>query len=110
MWRRCRPRSGRPDPCSIHFNFKSAHGRMPAARAKVVQMPFQIVELALDSNDNVVERKVVPYPYQTREEAVDTIESVVTRFAEAGYEPEGDFWWAIAGDGETRIRFIIEGV
>ena len=73
-------------------------------------MPFQIVELALDSNDNVVERKVVPYPYQTREEAVDTIESVVTRFAEAGYEPEGDFWWAMAGDGETRIRLIIEGV
>jgi len=56
-------------------------------------MPFQIVELDLDSNDNVVERKVVPYPYQTREEAVDTIESVVTRFAEAGYEPGGDFWW-----------------
>jgi hypothetical protein len=72
-------------------------------------MPFQIVELALDSNDNVVERRVVPYPYQTREEAVDTIESVVTRFAEAGYEPEGDFWWAIGGDGETRVRFIIEG-
>ena len=46
---------------------------MPAARAEAVQMPFQIVELALDSNDNVVERRVVPYPYQTREEAVDTI-------------------------------------
>jgi hypothetical protein len=23
---------------------------------------------------------------------------------------EGDFWWAVAGDGETRIRFIIEDV
>ena len=64
---------------------------MPPARAEAVQMPFQIVELALDSNDNVVERRVVPYPYQTREEAVDTIESVVTRFAEAGYEPEECF-------------------
>jgi hypothetical protein len=43
-------------------------------------MAFQIVELALDANDEVVERKVVPYPYQSRQEAVDTIESVVARY------------------------------
>jgi hypothetical protein len=71
-------------------------------------MAFQVIELTLDADDNVIERRVVPYPYQTRAEAVDTIESVIMRFAEAGYEPECDFWWAIAGKGKTRARFIIE--
>lgn len=73
-------------------------------------MAFQVIELTLDADDNVIERRAVPYPYPTRGEAVDTIESVITRFAEAGYEPEGDFWWAMAGNGKTRVRFIIEGV
>jgi hypothetical protein len=73
-------------------------------------MPFQIVELALDADDKVIERRVVPFPYQTRREAVTAIECIVSTFGEAGYEPEGDFWWAIAGNGETRVRFIIEGV
>jgi hypothetical protein len=73
-------------------------------------MAFQVVELTLDADDKVIERRAVPYPYQTRAEAVDTIESVMTRFAEAGYEPEGDFWWAINGNGKTRVRFIIEHV
>lgn len=71
-------------------------------------MAFQVVELMLDEDDNVIDRCAVPYPYPTRGEAVDTIESVITRFAEAGYEPEGDFWWAKAGNGKTRVRFIIE--
>jgi hypothetical protein len=73
-------------------------------------MVFQVIELTLDENDSVIERRAVPYPYPTRGEAVDTIESVITRFAEAGYEPEGDFWWAMAANGKTRVRFIIEGV
>jgi hypothetical protein len=75
-------------------------------------MAYQVIELTLDENDNVVERRAVPYPYPypTRGEAVDTIESVITRFVDAGYEPEGDFWWAMAGNGKTRVRFIIEGV
>ena len=73
-------------------------------------MAFQVVELILDADDSVIERRVVPYPYQTRAEAVDTIESVIMRFAEAGYEPEGDFWWGINGNGKTRVRFIIEHV
>jgi hypothetical protein len=72
-------------------------------------MAFQIVELTLDADDAVVERRVVPYPYPSREEAVDTIESVIERFAEAGYESEGDFWWALAAN-KTRVRFIIEVV
>lgn len=58
----------------------------------------------------MVDRRVVPYPYQVREEAVGTIESVLMRFAEAGFEPEGDFWWAIPPDGNTRIRFVIESL
>jgi hypothetical protein len=37
---------------------------------------FQIVQLTLDADDNVIERRVVPYPYPTREEAVTAIERV----------------------------------
>jgi hypothetical protein len=54
-------------------------------------MAFQIVELTLDADDNVIERRVVPYPYQTREETVDTIESVISRFAASGYELKAIF-------------------
>jgi len=73
-------------------------------------MAFQVVELTVDEDGHVVERRAVPYPYPTRGEAVDTIESIITRSAEGGYEPEGDFWWAMDGNGKTRVRFIIEGV
>jgi hypothetical protein len=74
----------------------------------MLKLAVQIVELTLDANDNVIDRRVVPYSYQTRKDAVDTIESVIARFCEFGYEPEGDLWWAVTGDGKTRVRFIIE--
>jgi hypothetical protein len=70
---------------------------------------FQIVELTLDADDNVIQRRVVPFPYPIRQEAVTAIERIVSTFAEAGYEPAQKFWWAIADDGD-RTRFIIEGV
>ena len=73
-------------------------------------MAFQIVELTLEADDKVIKRRFVPHPYPTRQEAVTAIECIVSTFGEAGYEPEGDFWWATAGNGETRVRFIIEGV
>jgi hypothetical protein len=76
--------------------------------AEVVAVAFQIVELT--PRIGRIERRVVPYPYATHQEAVTAIECIVSTFGEAGYEPEGDFWWATAGNGETRVRFIIEGV
>jgi hypothetical protein len=82
---------------------------LPCGAAEVVAVAFQIVELTLDADDNVIERRVVPYPYPTREEAITAIECIVSTFAEAGYEPAQTFWWAVAGDGD-RTRFIIEGV
>ena len=54
---------------------------------------FQVVELAIDANDQVIDRKAIPYPYPTHKDAVDTIESLATKFAEFGYETDGDFWW-----------------
>ena len=39
--------------------------------------------LALDANDNLIERKVVPYPYQTRQEAMATAESIAAKYAGA---------------------------
>ena len=53
---------------------------------------FQVVELAIDANDQVIDRKAIPYPYPTHKDAVDTIESLATKFAEFGYETKGDFW------------------
>jgi hypothetical protein len=76
--------------------------------AEVVAVAFQIVELT--PRIGRIERRVVPYPYATHQEAVTAIECIVSTFGEAGYEPEGDFWRATAGNGETRVRFIIEGV
>jgi hypothetical protein len=82
---------------------------LPCDAAEIVGVAFQIVELALDADDNVIERRVVPYPYPTRQEAVTAIECIVSTFAEAGYEPAQKFWWAVADDGH-RTRFIIEGI
>ena len=71
-------------------------------------MAFQVVELTLDADQNVVDRGVIPYPYPTRKEAVDAIESVVTNFPQTGYQSENDSWWAIPRDGTTHIKFAIE--
>jgi hypothetical protein len=40
-------------------------------------MAFQIVELAVDAGDNVIDRKVVPHPFATRTEAATQIENVI---------------------------------
>jgi hypothetical protein len=71
---------------------------------------FQVVELVFDADENVIDRRVIPYPYPTRKEAVGIIESFAKGFASSGYEPKGDFWWGIARDDKTRVRFIIERV
>ena len=54
-------------------------------------MAFQVVELTLDADDNVIERSVVPYPYQTRAEAVDTIESVIMKICGSRLRARGGF-------------------
>ena len=41
----------------------------------MLKMAFQVVELTLDADQNVVDRRVIPYPYPTRKDAVDAIES-----------------------------------
>jgi hypothetical protein len=58
-------------------------------------MAFQVVELTLDADQNVVDRRVIPYPYPTHKDAVDAIESVVISFPQSGYQPENDSWWAL---------------
>ena len=76
----------------------------------MLKMAFQVVELTLDADKNVVDRRVIPYPYPTRKDAVDVIESVVTNFPQSGYQSESDSWWALTRDGTTRIRFAIESI
>ena len=67
---------------------------------------FQVVEFALDADDNVIDRKVVPYPYPTRQEAAYTIQTFVRSFADL--VPGWRFLVGNFGDGKTRVRFIIE--
>ena len=74
------------------------------------QMPFQVVELRLDAEDQVLDRRAIPYPYPQRLDAVDTIEKLIARLNKAHYEAERDFWSAVAKDGKTRLKFVIEGV
>ena len=75
--------------------------------AFIVTMAFQVVELTLDADQNVLDRKVIPYPYPTRKDAIDAIEGVITNFPQSGYQSENDSWWALTRDGTTRIRFAI---
>ena len=75
----------------------------------MLKMAFQVVELTLDADQNVIDRKVIPYPYPTRRDAVDAIEGVVTSFPQSGYQSENDRWWALTRNG-SRIRFVIESV
>ena len=77
--------------------------------ALMLQMAFQVVELTLDADQNVLDRKVIPYPYPTRKDGIDAIESVVTSFPRS-YQPENDSWWALTRDGTSRIRLTIEPV
>ena len=76
----------------------------------MVRKAFQVVVLAIDANDQVIDRKAIPYPYPNHKDAVDTIESLATKFAEFGYETKGDFWLGLAADGKSKVRFIIEPV
>ena len=78
--------------------------------ALMLKMAFQVVELTLDADQNVVDRRVIPYPYPTRKDAVDAIESLVTSFPQSGYQPDTDSWWVLARDGTRRISFAIETV
>ena len=60
--------------------------------------------------DQVVDRRAIPYPYPQRLDAVDTIKKLIARLDKAHYEAERDFWSAVAKDGKTRLKFVIEGV
>jgi hypothetical protein len=73
-------------------------------------MPYQVVELRLDAEDKVIDRRAIPYPYPQRLDAVETIEKLIARLKKAHYEAERDDWSALAKDGKTRVKFIIEGV
>jgi hypothetical protein len=82
----------------------------PSGLPESSEMPFQVVELRLDADDKVIDRRAIPYPYPQRLDAVETIEKLITRLQKAHYQAERDYWSAIARDGKTRIKFIIEGV
>jgi len=85
----------------------SVEGRLCQSKgtglALMSRMAFQVVELTLDAEENVIDRRVIPYPYPTRKDAVDAIESVVTSFPQSGYQSDNDSWWALTRDGTTRI-------
>ena len=66
-------------------------------------MPFQVVELWLDADDQVID-------YPQRLDAVETIDKLIARLKKVHYRAERDFGSAVAEDGKTRIKFIIEGV
>jgi len=72
-------------------------------------MSFQILELALDAGDNIIERRVFPCPFLSRREAFASATSIATRYPEAGYDPANDYWCARDGSGE-RIRVTVEEV
>ena len=56
---------------------------------------FQVVELELDAQGNVLDRKVVPYPYQNLQEAAASAKSIAADYPEARYDPAKNDWCAI---------------
>ena len=93
-----------PAQVSIDFTTRTISGSLDQRNAPktsplysrcrdgVSSMSFQIVALALDANDNLIERKVVPYPYQTRQEAMATAESIAAKYAGARIAILCDGW------------------
>ena len=48
--------------------------------ALMFKMAFQVVELTVDADHNVIDRKVIPHRHMTRKEAVDAIKDWVPGF------------------------------
>jgi len=69
-------------------------------------VPFQIVEFALDTRDNVIERKVIAPSFKTRDEAITHVKNIISKFEKSGYQPKHDSWWARAADGETFSKVL----
>jgi hypothetical protein len=70
-------------------------------------MPFQIVELELDDQENVVRRMSLPHPCATREEAELKTESAARSLHQAGYNAAQRCWWARDMNGQN-YRFVVE--
>jgi hypothetical protein len=70
---------------------------------------FQVVELELDDQGNVLDRKVVPYPYQSLQDAAACAKSVAARYPEARYNPANNDWCAIGSRG-VPVRVVIEEI
>ena len=45
------------------------------------KMAFQVVELTIDANNNIIDRRVSPPRYTKHREALAAIESIVATFA-----------------------------
>ena len=43
----------------------------------MIKTAFQVVELTLDTDDNVIDRRAIPYPYPTHKDAVDTMMQLI---------------------------------
>lgn len=74
------------------------------------KMAFQVVELTIDADNNIIDRKVSPHRYTMHRDAVAAIESVVAAFPSHGHHENGNFWWVVTEDGKTQVRFIVESV
>jgi hypothetical protein len=70
---------------------------------------FQVVELELDADGNVIDRKVVPYPYQSRQDAAASAKSIAEGYPEARYDPANNGWCAVDGQG-LPVRVAIEEI
>jgi hypothetical protein len=70
---------------------------------------FQVVELELDAEGNVLDRKVVPYPYQNLQDAAASAKSIAEGYPEARYDPAINGWCATDSRG-LPVRVAIEEI
>jgi hypothetical protein len=79
---------------------------MPLPSGAIQTMAFQIVELKIEKNNEVVV-SALPQRHKTRGEAEEEVRRLVASYQTSGFNSEDRYWWAFTVNGEE-MRFSID--
>ena len=109
----------RARPAVAHFRLqRGRNGRDPKRLSHVLLsgwacrlalspiMAFRIVQCEMDG-EALGARKIVAGPASTMDDAENLVARVAQSYGEAGYDPQGRYWWARDPLGQE-FRFLIE--
>ena len=78
--------------------------------ALMFKMAFQVVELTIDANNNIIDRRVSPPRYTKHREALAAIEKHRCHLRLIRAREKWKFLVDVTEDGKSQIRFIVESV